>query len=131
MSDQELIKDQSIHDLLARLEKALRGRSYQVIDQWRASLYAIGIASGEDKRVLAYVSTFDKPQGYYFLSLELPPPPGSERSYAPVGEYEHVDFSELARLIKRHLDPEGRKGDEEWKMEAGVAVSKSRGETGR
>ena len=131
MSRPELVKDESIHDVLGRLKKALRGREFQVVDHWEASLCAIGVASPEEKRVLAYISTFDKPPGYYFLSLELPPPPGSERSYVPAGEYEHVDFKVLARLIKRHLDPKRwkSKSNEEWEMEAGTAVSKARGIT--
>jgi hypothetical protein len=128
MSKQELVKDESIHDLLARLKRALRGREFQVVDHWEASLCAIGVASPQEKRALAYISTFDKPPGYYFLSLELPPPPGSGRSYVPAGEYEHVDFKGLARLIKRHLDPKRWKSgsNEGWGMEAGSAVSKAR-----
>ena len=131
MSTQELVKDESIHNVLAKLKKALRGHAFQVVDHWEASLCAIGVASPEDKRVLAYISTFDKPQGYYFLSLELPPPSGSEQAYVPAGEYEHIDFQELARLIKEHLDPKRWKAkrDEERQMGAGSAVSKARGIT--
>ena len=131
MTEQKLVKDESILDVLAKLKKALRRRAFQVVDNWEGSLCAIGVASPEDQRVLAYISTFDKPEGYYFLSLELPPPPGSERSYLPAGEYAHVDFQELARLIRGHLDPERRKakGDGEWRMEAGSALSKARGVT--
>ena len=132
MSEQELVKDESIHELLARLGKAMRGRAFQVVDHWEASLCAIGVASPEEKRVLAYISTFDKPPGYYFVSLELPPPRGSERSYLPAGEHEHVDFKELARLVRKHLDPKEWKarGSEDWQMEAGSAASKARGERG-
>ena len=132
MSGQELVKDGSIHDLLAKLEKALRGRAFRVVDHWGASQCAIGVASPEDERVLAYISTFDKPEGYYFLSLELPPPPGGERSYVPAGEYEHLNFRQLARLIKRHLDPKGWKSrrDDGWEMEAGSAASEARDTTG-
>ena len=131
MSEHILVKDESIHRVLAKLKKALRRRPFQVVDHWEGSLCAIGVASPEDRRVLAYISTFDKPEGYYFLSLELPPPPGSERAYVPAGEHEHVDFQELARLIREHLDPESRKAkrDGEWRMEAGSAVSKARGIT--
>jgi hypothetical protein len=129
MSDKELVKDEAIKDLLAKLPKALRGRAYQVVDHWEASLCAIGVASPEEKRVLAYISTFDKPRGYYFLSLELPPPPGSVREYVPAGEYEHVDFPTLARLVRAHLDPKSWKTnrDEEWRMEPGRAPARARG----
>ena len=131
MSNQELVKDESIHGLLAKLKTALGERTFQVVDHWEASLCAIGVASPEEKRVLAYISTFDQPQGYYFLSLELPPPPGSEQAYVPAGEHEHVDFQELARLINKHLDPKRWKAkrDEEWQMAAGSAVSRARGIT--
>lgn len=131
MSNQELVKDESIHNVLARLKKALRGRAYRVVDHWEDSLCAIGVASPEDIRALAYISTFDKPRGYYFLSLELPPPPGSAQAYVPAGEYEHVDFRELARLIREHLDPERWKerSGEGWQPEAGSAASKARGVT--
>jgi hypothetical protein len=131
MTEQVLVKDESIHNVLSRLRRALRRREFRVIDHWEASLCAIGVASPEDQRVLAYISTFDKPEGYYFLSLELPPPPGSERAYVPAGEHAHVDFRELARLIRGHLDPASWKAkrDAEWRMEAGSAVAKARGIT--
>ena len=118
MNDPALNKDRSILDVLARLERELGEAAFRVVDHWEASACAIGVASPKDQRVLAYISTFDKPEGYYFLSLELAPPPGSERSYAPAGEFEHVDFPKLAWLIKRHLRGGEAQGDEGWQAGA-------------
>lgn len=100
-------KDRTINKALAHLAKEMGEGAFQVVDDWEDSAYAVGVASPRHRGLLAYISTFDKPDGYYFLSLESPPPPGGERSYAPAGEFEHVSLGRLVRLIKRHLK-EGR-----------------------
>jgi len=106
MIDPQSGKDHTIVKALAQLKKELGEGAFRVVDDREASAYAVGVASPKQKGLLAYISAFDKPEGFYFLSLEFPPPPGSERSYAPAGEFEHVNLGRLVRLVRQHLRKE-------------------------
>lgn len=105
-------KDHAILRALDRLKKELGEGAFHVVEQPESSAHAVSVRSPKHEGLLAYVSTFDKPEGFYFLSLESPPPPGSERSYAPAGEFEHVSLGRLVRLVKRHLKGEPGRGAE-------------------
>lgn len=127
MIDPQSGKDHNIVKALARLKKELGEGAFRVVEHLEASAYSVGVASSKHEGLLAYVSAFDKPEGYYFLSLESPPPPGSERSYAPAGEFEHVSLGRLVRLIKQHLKNEPDEKRERAAPE--TAPAKSGGET--
>jgi hypothetical protein len=113
MNDAPSGKDQSILKALALLKKELGEGAFRVIDQQEVSAHAVSVASPRHEGLLAYVNSFDKPEGFYFLSLEHPPPPGSGRSYAPAGEFEHVSLGRLVRLVKQHLRKEPGRWEEE------------------
>jgi len=131
MIDPQSGKDHAIIKALARLKKELGEGAFRVVDDREASAYAVGVASPKHKGLLAYISTFDKPEGYYFLRLESPPPPGSERSYAPAGEFEHVNLGRLVRLVKRHLRNEPGPDGERGPAAPETAPAKSGGRPGR
>ena len=131
MIDPQSGKDHTIMRALAQLKKELGEGAFRVVDDREASAYAVGVASPKRKGLLAYISTFDKPEGYYFLSLEFPPPPGSERSYAPGGEFEHVNLGRLVRLIKQHLRNERGPGEERRQAAPQSAPVKPGGKTAR
>ena len=131
MIDPQSGKDHTIIKALAQLKKELGEGAFRVVDDREASAYAVGVASPKHKGLLAYVSTFDKPEGFYFLSLEFPPPPGSERSYAPAGEFEHVNLGRLVRLIKQHLRKERGPFEERGQAAPKSAPAKPGGNTDR
>src|ERR1044072_534465 len=120
-------KDQTIVKALAQLKRELGEGAFRVVEDREASAYAVGVASPKHRGLLAYVSAFDKPEGYYFLSLESPPPPGSERSYAAAGEFEHVSLGRLVSLIKQHRRNE--RDEERGRAAPETAPAKSGGET--
>lgn len=124
MIDPQSGKDHTIIKALTQLKKELGEGAFRVVEDREASAYAVGIVSPKQKGRLAYISTFDKPEGYYFLRLELPPSPGSERSYAPAGEFEHVNLGRLVRLIKRHLRKERGPYEEPGQAAPGGAAAK-------
>jgi hypothetical protein len=131
MIDPQSGKDHTIIKALAQLKKELGESAFRVVDDREASAYAVGVASPKHEGLLANISAFDKPEGYYFLSLEFPPPPGSERSYAPAGEFEHVNLGRLVRLIKQHLRTERGRGWERERAAPETAPAKSGGKPGR
>lgn len=124
-------KDRTILRALDQLQKELGEGAFHVVEQEESSAHAVSVTSPKHKGLLAYVSTFDKPDGFYFLSLEFPPPPGSERSYAPAGEFEHVSLGRLVRLIKRHLKGEPGRGVERRQAAPESAPAKTGGKTDR
>lgn len=127
MIDPQSGKDHNIVKALALLKKELGEGAFRVVDDGEASAYSVGVASPKHEGLRAYVSAFDKPEGFYFLSLESPPPPGSERSYAPAGEFEHVNLGRLVRLIKQHMKNEP--GGERTRAAPQTAPAKSGGKT--
>jgi hypothetical protein len=127
MIDPQSGKDHTIIKVLAQLKKELGEGAFRVVADREASAYAVGVASPKQKGLRA----FDKPEGYYYLSLEFPPPPGSERSYAPAGEFEHVNLGRLVRLVRRHLRKERGPGGERERAAPETAPAKSGSRPGR
>ena len=92
-----MTKDQSILDLIS----GIQSQSIQIIDYWEGDLCAVGFWNGVDKERIAYVSTWAKDPGHYFLSLEFP---NKENDDLPTKEELHdVGFSELKERIAKHL----------------------------
>lgn len=131
MIDPQTGKDQTIVRALAQLKRELGEGAFRVVEDREASAYAVGVASPKHRGLRAYISAFDKPEGYYFLSLEAPPPPGSERSYAPAGEFEHVSLGRLVRLVKQHLRNERGPGEERGRAAPQSAPAKPGDNTDR
>lgn len=96
-----LVKDKSILHLVDRL--GLNDKKWILADHWEADLFAIGIASEENPRRLAYVTTHNKEPGAYdcecgILSEE------EEFPYVTSGRYENIGFDELLYALERHLN---------------------------
>jgi hypothetical protein len=108
----ELVKDRSILTVLAKLRRRLGSDAFQVVDDWDADLFALGIAHPEEPRLLVYISTYQHPNGRYSVSLESPPAPGASLLYEPGGEHELLDFEELVEVVVEHLKvPEAPRRD--------------------
>jgi hypothetical protein len=97
-----LRKDPSIVELLSWLRGQL-GDQFVVTDHWEADLYAIGISGIEKPTALAYVSTYGRAEGKYFLDLEIvhasqPAGPGQA-----IEQYESITRDELLSALSRHF----------------------------
>jgi len=96
-------KNQEIIDVLARLQQMFGEGCFDIVDHWDADLNAIGIANPADHGRLAYIAiNNDHPNGY-FVELELPPSPESDLPYCIAGNFEDIDFEQLASVVGRHL----------------------------
>jgi hypothetical protein len=98
-----LQKDDTIIRLLTRLRERLGAGAFDVVDRWESDLCAIGFARPDDHRVLVYVCTYERQDGAYFVSLELPPAADSDMAYSSAGERDVASFEELVEIIQRHL----------------------------
>jgi hypothetical protein len=103
MTSNNLIKDQTIHTLLARLQERFGQNAFEIVDHWDADLCAVGIARPDNHAVLAYLSTWKDRDSEFFVELELPPNPDDDVPYQVAGHYENIDFDQLARLVAEHL----------------------------
>ena len=98
-----MVKDRAIVEVLRLLEAALGGNVFRIQDYWEPDLCAVGICSIRNSDFLVYISTYGKTPGFYFVSLEGPPPHGSDLPYEESGRFETVDFTELVGIVREHL----------------------------
>lgn len=93
----------SILELLDRLSRELPSSAWQVVDHWEADRCAIGVARGDDPRVLVYVSTYGLELGRYSYECEVPVSGESPRSFRAVSQAHSVEWDLLLAVIKQHL----------------------------
>lgn len=98
-----LQKDQSVTHALDLL-RAKFGDALVVEDHWDADLMAIGLTSHGNPGLLVYFCTFNREPGRYYVDLEFPAPPGSDRRSVQGEAFEDVDFDTLAAIVSRHLN---------------------------
>jgi hypothetical protein len=79
-----------------------------VVDHWEANMHGVGVAQTMDHSVLAYIDTFGKTKGTYYVELEVPPSVGSGQPFKSAGVYDTVNFEELRCLVGQHLRLEDR-----------------------
>ncbi len=89
-------KDQSIVDVVERLSVDLGEDVFEIVDNWNADLFAVGLARRGSPSQLAYVSTWKQPAGRCFLELE-----GATASTQSV--FESVDYSSLRTSLEAHF----------------------------
>ena len=99
-------KDKTIVDVVAQLHLRIGKEAFQIVDHWDADCMAVGVARSDDPRTLVYISTFNKPIGRYFVSLESPPAKGDDAPYKDIGHHEDVDIETLVRIVQKHLSVE-------------------------
>jgi hypothetical protein len=84
-------------------------RGWVIVDHWDADRFAIGLARAGRDDLLAYVSTWGKPSGRFFVELETPD------AVQPLGysatRHDDVDLAEAMLVIERHLTATGPLGD--------------------
>jgi hypothetical protein len=95
MATRNLNKDQTIHDLLAKLRERFGKDAFDVVDHWETDLFAVGIARRDNNGVLAYVSTCGIQNGGYYLELELPPGTADDMPYQFAGRQDGIDLERL------------------------------------
>ncbi len=97
-------KDQSVIKLMEMLQNTLGKDAFVIEDHWDSDRFAIGIASPNNRKVLAYINTEGQPLDRYFVELELPPKdPTNDVPYENAGSYESVDWDTLVGLIEKHF----------------------------
>jgi hypothetical protein len=94
-------KNKRIIDIVAYFQNKYGATNIIVNDHWDADLEAIGLTD-KTGQFLAYISTFDRNDNYYYLSLENPPI-DNESPYSPAGDFENIHLDELENLVTRHL----------------------------
>ena len=96
-------KDETITQVLARLESDLGPTTFVLADHWADDLMAVGIGSPSDPRYLVYISTLGCATGHYHVELELPPQANDDFPYTPAGSFDAVDYATLLATVKKHL----------------------------
>jgi len=93
-------KPRSIRRLWPKLEVWSHG--WDVVDDWDADLYALGICKSGNPRRRVYISTWKKRSGRYYFECEAPRGRGAT-NYKVVAQGEDVGFETLLRAMERHL----------------------------
>jgi len=78
MTASRLIKDQTIHDVLAKLGTRFGEGVFDIVDHWDGDLFAVGIARPDNHAALAYISCYGMHEDHYDVELELPTRTGSD-----------------------------------------------------
>ncbi len=99
---EQLEKDQTIQEVLERLERRFGPSSLSVVDHWDADLMSIGLHRHEAPRPLVYICTHKRPAGQYYADIELPSE-DSEHPYKQGAKFESVDFEQLVTIISDAL----------------------------
>jgi hypothetical protein len=97
MARTKLNKDKSIIHLIDHLDSRFGFDKFIINDFWNADLCAIGL-SDPQKAALIYISTYNRKDGLYFVSIEdiKDPTVSTEKS-------ENVEIEELEIIISKHL----------------------------
>ncbi len=97
-------KDETISQVLARLESDLGPAAFVLADHWPDDLVAVGIACPSDPRCLIHIGTIRCASGRYHVELELPPQPNEDFPYTPAGSFDSVDYATLLKIVTEHLE---------------------------
>lgn len=81
-------KDEAILVFLRALNE--RTTEWEIRDHWVGDLCAIGVVSAKNSELLAYVTCWQEPNGYYYLELE---------ENAGTDAYETVERIEKCALV--------------------------------
>jgi hypothetical protein len=97
MTRPKLYKDKKIIHLIEHLDRRFGVDNFIINDFWDADLCAIGL-SDPLKEALIYISTYDRKDGLYFVSIEdiNDPKVSTEKS-------ENIEVEELEIIIAKHL----------------------------
>ena len=96
-------KHASIVQVVAALAKDLGDRAVRLKDHWEADLHAIGLSATHDPMQLAYISTWQLPEGHYFLQLQSASPEPGIQTPQVVGTWSSLPYDELCRQIGSHF----------------------------
>lgn len=77
-----------------------RATGWKVKDHWAGDLTAIGVVSSTDSELLAYVSSWEEPDDYYYIELEEQ---AGSVDYETVGRFERCALEVAVGIVVRHL----------------------------
>ena len=100
---EEMVKDPSITQVVDRLRALFGVGALDTVDYWDGDRCAIGVVSPHAPGRLVYICTHGKPPERFYVSLELPPTPGSDLPYADAGDRDELDFDGLVVVLGQHL----------------------------
>ena len=94
----KLNKDKSIIHLVEHLESRFGLNKIIINDFWEGDLCAIGISDSQ-KNHLIYISTFNKKDGNYFISIE-------DINYPTIliEEFDNIEINKLETIISKYLN---------------------------
>lgn len=100
LKDKNLNKSKKILFVLEFLQNKYGEPNIIINDHWEADKEAIGLTD-KTGQYLAYISTYNKKENTYFLSLEKPL--GYEEFHSDAGDFDNIGLKELENIIIRHL----------------------------
>ena len=95
-----MVKDPSVFEVLAWLERELGPGAFQIVDHWEGLLFAIGVATADDPGHLVYFELSNEVPGRFFYECELPRPASEDEMPYEVIETAHdVDVREDRKSV--------------------------------
>ena len=94
-------KDTAIKTIVRQLQNKLGVDNVVVKDHWDADNFAIGLTD-KDSRNVVYISTWEKKDNEYFVSLEYPSD-NEDENYRECGEFDHINADKVVEIVKQHL----------------------------
>ncbi|WP_405062218.1 hypothetical protein OG474_11405 [Kribbella sp. NBC_01505] len=91
-------KDEGVLQFLRALGR--RASGWEIKDHWAGDLTAIGVVSSKDPELLAYVSSCEQPDGYYYVELEEQ---AGSVAYETTGQFERCALADTVEVVARHL----------------------------
>ena len=94
----KLNKDLSILNLLLYLGNRFGVDKFIINDYWDADLCSIGL-SDPQKKVIIYISTYNKKKGQYYISIE-----NNDDSSILIEESDNIGVTELEARFGKHIN---------------------------
>jgi hypothetical protein len=91
-------KDETVLVFLRALNE--RTTEWEMRDYWDGDLCAIGVVSAKNSELLAYVTSWQEPNGYYYLELEERA--GSD-AYNTVARIENCALVDVVDKVVQHF----------------------------
>ena len=101
LKDKKLNKSKRIIFVLEFLQEKYGETNVIIKDHWDADKEAIGLTD-KSGQYLAYISTYNKQENKYYLSLENTSP-YNEMEYSDAGDFDNISLKELEPIFVRHL----------------------------
>lgn len=98
-----LQKNETILEVIKELFDKFGEDNFQLTDYWEDDLYAVGIKNVTDRKHLIYISTFNRPIGFYFVEVEKSNSETDLADYSVVKKFEKAGFDQILELFRKYL----------------------------